>query len=356
MMTAILENVENSMKDFKETSIPDPSSNETIEKCLVENEIVNVTVNHTLSVQVNTQPAVKQKVKICKGHKEKHKSEHPEKDKRKRRKELEADPTIRSSQVYIEDSGLLHRDFVISKYTHVNNAPSCDAYIEKEQEVSPERFEEVDSWNVDQPQLLDTLDCTLINRAVGKPETRTINGHEVTRPYWTKTSHVQCLKPHQQGCDFLKQKNCTFLSETCLKYNGNQCLVWEKIFTCRSQITRGMPSLAGVYGANSDLWKTTYQPNQSFSDIATKLAIFDEMKKDLQKGNIQDITKIQLFKGSEDKCSVSIAKDIMYDCCMGMDGLATKIKLSKCTSDEIALAESREKGMSTTWERRKKSF
>jgi conjugal transfer mating pair stabilization protein TraN len=35
----------------------------------------------------------------------------------------------------------------------------------------------------------------------------------------------------------------------------------------------------------------------------------------------------------------------MYDCCQDMEGLAVDLKLSKCTIDEIALAESKKKGL-----------
>ena len=69
------------------------------------------------------------------------------------------------------------------------------------------------------------------------------------------------------------------------------------------------------------------------------------MKNELEKYNISDATKVQIFSGKKGKCSKSTANDLLYDCCFSFHGLAKDIQLSKCSADELALSEMREKGL-----------
>jgi conjugal transfer mating pair stabilization protein TraN len=87
-----------------------------------------------------------------------------------------------------------------------------------------------------------------------------------------------------------------------------------------------------------------YSPNASFSEAVTKLKVFEEMEEELAKSGYGDITKLQLFPGKKQQCSKSVSSDLMYDCCNSFKGLTNDLRLSKCTADELALAEMKEKG------------
>jgi len=323
---------------------------ETIEKCRVEQIFTPLTLNYTLTVDVNCLPDEVRKIKKCLGHTEDRKSRDPKKDKAKKQKELAADPTIRAYHVSIIKNGLGHRDEVASTWSHKDDVPSCSSYMIEEIPIKG-KYDETDRWTVDQPEAINFLDCTLIKTTDGPQESRLINGIEITRPSWEKQQHLQCIK-QKSDCDFIKRKNCTFLSESCLEKAGERCLVWEKLFRCRTRFFKDSPGIEGIFGSDSNLWDTAYQENQLFPDVATKLAVFDEMKKELQKPS----SKVHLFGGTKQQCSKSIADDIMYDCCVDMDGLAVDLKLSKCTADEIALAESRQKGLAHYIGVRKEKF
>jgi conjugal transfer mating pair stabilization protein TraN len=69
------------------------------------------------------------------------------------------------------------------------------------------------------------------------------------------------------------------------------------------------------------------------------------MKQELQQTGHSDVRTVRLFTGTKNSCSVNIADNLFYDCCFDMDGLANKIKLSKCTAEELSLAKSRRKGL-----------
>jgi len=286
------------------------------------------------------------------GHTETRKSRDPKKDKEKRKSKLASDPTIKSFRVSIVDNGWGHRDEIEIFWIHKDDVPSCSSSCEEENVVKSEKWQEVDTWTVD--QLSNSLDCFLVNTTYGSPETRLINGKEISRSFWEKKQHFQCIK-QKNNCDFIKSKNCTFLSESCLKKSDDQCLVWEKLFKCRTRTLKNY-SETGIYGSDINLWDIDYQENQLFPDVATKLSILNELKKDLQKQDAMDGRTVHLFSGEKQQCSKSITQDIMYDCCSGMDGLSVDLKLSKCTADEIALAESRKKGLTHYIGVRKEKF
>jgi conjugal transfer mating pair stabilization protein TraN len=341
-ITAVLENAENAMKQpVKDV----PEFQETIEKCILENQIIQIALHHTLNVEVIHKPKVMKNTKICKGHYEKKKSRNPQKDKKKKKKKLAADPTIKWFDVYIDKQGFGHRDEVVSEWKHYDDVKKCNSYRKEEKEIAPESWEEIDTWNLEKPEWISSSDCKVMHITKGPPETRVINGREVRRPFWEKREQLQCIKQQSKGCDFLKNRNCVLFSETCLEKIGNQCLVFEKIFKCRSKTAQSASDLKNIYGSDPKLWEIEMTQNQTFPDAATKLAVLDQMKKELLNANASDTRSLKLFSGSEEKCSKSTVDNVMYDCCDDMDGLATKVKLSQCTSDEIALAESRAKGL-----------
>ena len=336
---------------------PEKTESVTIEKCLFESILTPITLYHTLTVQVTHTPAITKKTKVCKGHHSEDKSDHTADDIRKMERKFKSDPSIKTYRVQSKDRGIGHRNLVICDWTHVDDAGPCQCFREEEQVIKPEKWEEVDLWQMEKPELLDSLDCKLISIENGVQETKIIEGREITRPYWTKSHHLQCVKQQQINCNFLSDKMCILHAELCIKLIGNQCMTWEKHFKCVSRKPSIGLELTEMYGTDAQTWEITpYQPNQDLPNVATKLAVFDEMKKELQNSRAPDVRSVRLFKGISQKCSKSIADDLLYDCCFDMDGFSTQIKLSKCTADEIALAESRRKGLCHHLGVKKESF
>ena len=356
-LKAIIENSDHALLNLQQPASQEEIIEETIEKCISERELVPVTLKHELVVKVIKKPNAVQTIRICKGHTKEEKSRNPSHDKDKQKEKFRADPTIKSFNVYVEDCGVGHRDKVISWYQHVNDAPSAINFTETQTTGNSDQWEEEDSWQMDQQGLLDSLDCTLISTENGPPETRLIDGREVYRPSWSKTHQMQCIVNRQKKCEFLNKKTCIQMYKVCINNFGGECLAWETTFKCRTRTYRSSENEStGLYGTDSNLWKTDYEPCSAFPDVATKLAVFDEMKKELQNSQAEDARMVTLFKGNKQKCSKSVLEDVMYDCCQGMDGFATQVKLSKCTSDEIALAEARKKGLTHLVGSKKEDF
>lgn len=356
-LMAILENADNALQGQPHSFTIDHKAQESIEKCIYEIVHSPVVLHHRLTVNVSRKPGERKKVKICNGHYREEKSRDPKKDKSKQKRKFAADPTIKSSSVSIDEQGFGHRDLVMSRWVHIDDAASCDSFHEVEQEIASAQWLEEDVWKMEKPELLSSLDCTLVNTENGPPETHTIEGCKVFRPSWFKSHHMRCMYRHQINCGFLKEKVCVLTSEKCITKFEEQCTKWEKFFRCNS---KHRPQIGGevksIYGTDKNLWETRYEPSTALSDVTTKLAVFDEMKRELQNAQIQDARSVHIFKGNDQQCTKSIAEDIMYDCCSSMDGFATKIKLSKCTADEIALAESKKKGLCHYVGKKKEKF
>ncbi len=318
---------------------------ETIEKCLFEKTLIPLTLNYTLSVKLLQKPKTFQTVRICKGHKEEQKSRTPSHSAHKKKEEFKADASIASFHVTTESKGLGHRDLVVSHYKHVNNASCCTNSELTQVAVDSGRWEETDTWHADQAGLPNHLECTPSHTITGQPETRLIEDREVFRPFWKKSVDMKCTKTEQKNCDFLHQQTCIQTDRSCIHSVDGECQIWEVTFKCRKQLPALSKGETELYGLKPQLWEKKREENRSFPDISTKLAIFDEMKKELQNSQTADVRQVSLFKGTKQKCSKSVLQDVLYDCCFDMDGLATKAKLSKCTADEIALAASTKKGL-----------
>ena len=88
-----------------------------------------------------------------------------------------------------------------------------------------------------------------------------------------------------------------------------------------------------------------YEPNDSFSEVAAKLAVFDEIKNELQESQAHDARFVQVFKGQALECGKNIVDNLMYDCCFSFSGLAKDLKFKQCSEEELSLAEMRDHGL-----------
>ena len=142
-------------------------------------------------------------------------------------------------------------------------------------------------------------------------------------------------------CNFLKSKNCEQIKQECIQYHSSVCAQWQLTFRCLNKIK--LESIALDDDFSDEVIE--YRPNQSFSEVASKLAVFDAMKKEMEKSSEIDVTKLEIFKGKRMSCSKNVADEMLYNCCFAYSGLAQKFGLANCTADEIGLAEMIERGL-----------
>jgi conjugal transfer mating pair stabilization protein TraN len=300
-----------------------------------------VTVERTLNVNV-THEGINNHV--CLGHQEiipLKRKENIEKSVEKQRARFASDPTILSYDVQVLITPLKNAALMVS-WRHVNNASNCSNY---ELESTDEWKESGDVWIYDNPDLFTAtkgIEYTLIEQAcVDASPSKIINGKEVRRQCWKERLSYLYQIPEDGDCDFLKQKNCEQIGQQCKQDSPFGCIQWELTFKCFDSIFRKYTTSM----LQDEEVTVEYTPNQSFSEVAAKLAVFDEAKKDMEKSGHIDVTKLEIFKGKKMQCSKSVADNLMYDCCFRYAGLAKQMKLAKCTADEIGLAEMQENGL-----------
>jgi conjugal transfer mating pair stabilization protein TraN len=323
------------------------------ESCTEADAPFNLTIERSLDVHVTYSPEEKIQIKKCKGHKDKthhYWKSDAEKEKKKQEARLSADPTIKSYSVKIK-GGKFTSDYTVRwTWTHEENAPACSVYNTQNKTVKNESWEEKDHWIYANPSdlaLAQSTQCTYLgSECLDSSATKTIHGRQIQRQCWQEKLRYGCRFDSKNKCEFLKHKNCLLEYKECIYASDRGCALWKMMFKCASKRGKNeMANIKGTIGTTEEDWDTAHDPNTAFSDIATTLSIFEELKHELEQSQTVDATSIQLFKGKKSQCAKSVAENAMYDCCFSYKGLANEMKLSKCTTEEIALEDMRSRGL-----------
>lgn len=312
-----------------------------------------ITTERTLKVEVEHIP--KEVAKICLGHKKRglvKKVGDFEKSTKKLKKKYTSDPTIKPESVEVTclHAHLTHYHYLAQVYyEHVNNAEGCKKC--KKKKVKKDAYLETnEEWELENPELWNLAkspECTIIEHICLDANPKTINGKTVHRPCWKERISFLYQFPKTKECETLKNHFCEQVGQTCIQQTPFGCAMWELSFRCFDQIHQEFIQTdpKNLYGFHKYSKQETYSPNRSFAEVAAKIAIFDEAKKELEKAHAFDAHALEVFKGKRMTCSKNVADHLLYDCCFSYSGLAKQMGLSKCTSDEISLAERREQGL-----------
>lgn len=323
----------------------------TIETCQQSDAPYPFSVIRDLQVEVIFDPGESKEVKICRQHNYEKKFQHKkdaEKKVQELRKTLSRDPNIEWYQVDDpKGGGLVHRYRVEAYWRHREDTQICDNYQTQSKAIYTPKYEEIgDIWIYEDVNLLSkskTPDCTFIkSECLDATPSKNINGKEVERQCWKEKLTFLCSLMNLDTCLFIKNQNCELIKKECLKEGPYGCALWELTFKCYSKIVKRRLGENEFYGLDEE---HEYLPNDSFSEVAAKLAVFDEIKKELENEQVSDARTVQVFKGKKMQCSKSIADKVMYDCCFNYSGLAKELGLKNCNADEITLAEMRENGL-----------
>lgn len=317
--------------------------------CQEEGAPYPIKFTQTLQIDEVYEPEEINTVKECLGHKKKtyrsSKSSAQEwvNDKIKT---FSADSTLKSYDAWIEGGSLFSDYKVKAVWTHFDDVSVCDQY-KAISVTKPQKLEEKERWVCDDEALFilsRSPNCILVDRTCLDSSPKTINGKEIYKQCWREQYGFLCNHPKTKQCLTLREKACQEVERRCLKESEFGCSLWEITYKCLPTVKKLKSSQEDVFGLDQSKWKSEYEPNSSFTDVYTKIALFEEIKKDLEKQN-GDATKISIFKGKEMSCDKSIAESMMYDCCFSLGGITNDLKLSKCSEKEITLAEMRENGL-----------
>ncbi|MGK5593738.1 MAG: conjugal transfer protein TraN [Parachlamydiaceae bacterium] len=331
------------------TNIEAVENEYVFEKCQVRDAPFYISYDRKLDVSITKEPEVKKLIKTCKGHSDSeiHTLYRIAKEKKKKlQQKFAQDPFIKTSEIEITDGNLIKDYKVRWEWVHFDDVELCDHYELHERIIKSEVITEEDEWqNIGYNSLVESPQCTFVKVECLDNKSRSIDGVDANRPCWLEKMHYACRFDNDNSCGFLADKQCVFVSKKCVQQGIEGCALWELTYKCISRQTRGYkPSGQEI---NYHVFSETIEvePNTSFSGIATTLSIFDALKKDLENSQAIDASQVQLFQGKQQGCAKSVLNNILYDCCFSYSGLANDLKLSKCSSDELALADLRERGL-----------
>ena len=256
-------------------------------------------------------------------------------------------PAVKVSKEVCESSKKTSTSWVFFKNT--KHKTKC---WQEEVVVTPESQE--DTWETDYLSHLMRLQgsphCQLLYvRAVGRPETRTIDGRHVFRESWEQELFFSCTSDRDSPCIRLQAQGGVLLGKKCIQENPlGECDVWEKTYELGKKPSHKKASFAfkeeEIWGLNEE-FDTSCEKNGDFGESIATLSVFADIEDTLEKGpqNLSD-RNFQIFKGESLKCSRSFIGGTLFDCCHKMEGLAIKTKLAACSSEEKCLAQKRQDG------------
>lgn len=319
-------------------SSQESEENYTLHTCKQSAEPIIISTERRLNVKQEI------KIKKCQGHIKKFKKSkikniiEIKEQLKKLISKYKADPNIKPKSVKKIELEFSDDYWPIGVYyEHIDQTEGCDNC----KYVKDESYQESgEDWIYDDQRLWDlakSLDSTILEHVC-------IDSSPVNHQCQKERMSFLYQFPTMNDCDFLKEKNCEMIKQECLQYQSSVCSQWEMTFRCLDHFAFKSVAKLDIDSSEESI-KIKYKPNQSFSEVATKLAVFDAAKKEMEKSGSFDVRDLQIFTGMRKTCSKNVADKLIYDCCFNYSGLAKQIGLSKCNSDEIALADMREQGL-----------
>ncbi len=309
-------------------------------------------LSYTRSLQLQVQHVPEKKVKSCKGHsqlsKRYKKREGAEDVLSGVKRHYSSNPQIKSWKAYI-----IKHYHVYSEWVHIDNSSSCDSFEEKI--IQNQGVQEISqTWTSEDPnieRIASGPECSKIEVVcLDKNDTKIVNGLSVSKPCWKEMHLFLCKSLQEDSCFALKSKRCELIKELCIESSLAKgfCKVWERHFRCSSSFKQYRASLvgdSGIYALDGQAFDDSYEESSSFTDVITKLSVFDEIHKEIQASgkNVDDIT---IFGGSGFRCKKSVLNHAFYDCCTSLKGMAMSAGLrDKCSAEEQTLSQRKENGL-----------
>lgn len=331
--------------------IEDEKANGYIEQCELVGAPDLLSLIRELKVKIANQSEEKH-FKLCIGHKDEKEyfwKSDADNAVKKLKKKFANDSSIKKYEVRRSGGGVLSNYKVKSEWTHHDDCQACLKYKTKVETVN--NLQEIeDVWEYSDSQLFslsqNSPDCNLIDHVcLEANSTKNIDGKDVFRPCWKEQLIFQYFLSEKNNCSFLLNHNCEQINKQCIKEGPLGCSLWKLTFKCFQKINRKLRNTGlDDFNLESSV-EIEYEPNNSFAEATTKLAVFQEIQKDLKNAQEMDVSEIEIFKGKKMECSKSIASDLVYDCCFKYKGLAKKTHLAKCNSEELILADMQEQGL-----------
>jgi len=178
---------------------------------------------------------------------------------------------------------------------------------------------------------------------VSGPETRKINGFDITRDCWEWTDTYSRLgDPYFEKdakCKLLEEQGCGQTSTHCDDENDLYCKLQVTKYDCPYDTSEKKVSLCGSQlvcpdgNCTNDVGRQTEDATGDFQRAATGLAVANDASKYL------DENSLTVFNGERLACEIAVAD--IYDCCKN-SGWGKDIGLASCDAEEKKLGQLKE--------------
>ena len=179
-----------------------------------------------------------------------------------------------------------------------NHKYSCDVDIKKQNRGTlPENIEELEpthlitqEWETAEEckQNMEGKACTVISETcIEGPETREINGVEITRDCWKKKVQWQCNSFQENECSEMEANpECVLKEEKCVsEFQDGSCQIWDKVYECTE------PERTEEVSQCVD---------RDFASTMTNMEMLREISR------YYDINSQTFFKGDPQLCSIKL--------------------------------------------------
>ncbi|MBI3211728.1 MAG: conjugal transfer protein TraN [Simkania negevensis] len=295
---------------------------------------------------------VKERKVTCLGHEKTtsfflEKNAHKEKEHQK--KKLSKRPDVEWFNVEVK-KGHLFKDYTLTIAWKHKEGTSCDKQKVEEKVLQPRKEEEY--WETDQIDLLHMVQnnplCHLLyEKTTQGPSSRPIEGETIYRDVWQRRLFFICGGTEDSKCKTLRSLGGVLVFKKCIKENDfGQCDLFEKAYdigkkgACQNKILSFEKE--EIWGLSEE-FDPSYEKNKDFAQVATTFSIFSDITNEMQPKNFDQNTSL-IFNGNSSKCQRGFAKQVLYDCCRSLEGLAVDAHLACCTEEEQALARKRKEG------------
>jgi conjugal transfer mating pair stabilization protein TraN len=185
-------------------------------------------------------------------------------------------------------------------------------------------------------------DCILLSTVCAEgPETRVINGVEVYRECWRYHSEYECLAVEtveHQYCAELRERGCSQVSSSCITTSDYGCMTYEQTYECPSDQPPAEQAVLDCGGQlfclEGSCFDTGYPPNTNMGRAGAMLSVMEALSDELS------VDTVQVFKGEDRRCGISLFDAIGAHNCCKVDGWAEGV--FECSFNEKLLADLRQ--------------
>lgn len=174
-------------------------------------------------------------------------------------------------------------------------------------------------------------------------ETRNINSYPIFRDDWQYKQIYHC-KMIKDECSVLRSKGCTQINSRCKEFRQNKCWIYEQTYSCpdgKISISKIKAPKGSAFCLTGNCHDASYQANGNMLDVMSKLAMLQEVQKDIDAQ--KNPADLKVFRGDAYSCSRNCVN--FKDCCGRMKGWGVKVHLANCKPEEQQLAKMRDQNL-----------